>query len=820
MTRLDPPQVRRIATLTPLLVIASLALILMWRPIAMGHIFMPIDALLHVHPWRYSYERVPVNNPRNTDPIRQTYPRRLLTNQIVEQGALPLWNRSIISGTPLLDDGQLTFFYPLSLIFYAVPLSYSFGLFAFLHLIIAGLGTYAFAGRIGLSRGAATLAGVSFMFSGYLLTWLQYPHHMAATAVLPWCFWAVARACDRRDWPGWLLAGLLLAIPPLTHAQLTFYIYLAVGLYLLRRLAGLPGWHSRFRQAAGFSGAVLLALALAAVQLLPAFALSAGGQRADLGFAPASAEFQLSMLMRLVFPVIDGQPRVGPPPAWGPELLQVPYPYAGLATLLLTGLALLRSRHPQSSFFALLALLSFLLAANNALLEVFMILVPPYRQFEDHSRWFVLWGFAVALLAAMGADTLAGRRPAAESRPALLFNRSLLAALLAFGAIWGLYHLQLFTPASRYGDYITIIRQQPLLPPLIFGLGGLPAILLLALRRMPPALRWAPLIVLVAADLLWYGAGYNTSTDLAIAQPTSDHLLELANYPAEIRAAGQDFPPTRQTAFLQSQTGIFRIFGVAPDVLAPNLAGAYGLEDIRGYHSLFTERYARLARLADGKDFREGAAGSAVLRPYFSSSYNRRRILNMLNVRYLVADPQFEGIERWEPLELVHQSDEGRIYENLDALPRAWLVYDAESIATDDAQLERMAQPDFDPARLVILDAAAPPVGPATAAQPPVVVYQPNQVLIAARTDAPAILVLADNYYPGWRVTVNGEPTELYRANYTLRGVWLPPGDHSVIFSYQPPAWQIGGAISGLALIFVLGAGLVVWKRGRGVFWG
>lgn len=810
----DPSRANRIAALTPLLVIAGLALILMWRPIVMGHIFMPADALLHLHPWRYSYERVPVNNPRNTDPIRQTYPRRLLTNQIVEQGALPLWNRSIISGTPLLDDGQLTFFYPLSLIFYAVPLGYSFGLFAFLHLIIAGWGAYAFARRIELSRGSATLAGVGFMFSGYLLTWLQYPHHMAATAILPWCFWAVARACDRRNWPNWLLAGLVLAVPPLTHVQLTFYIYLAIGLYLLWRLAELSTWRSRLRQAAGFGGAVILALALAAVQLLPVFTLSAGGQRADLDFTPASAEFQVGMLMRLVFPVVAGHPRVGPPPDWGPDLLQVPYPYAGLATLLLAGLALLRSRHRQSSFFALLALFSFLLASNNALLEVFMTLVPPYRQFKEHMRWFVLWGFVIAMLAAMGADTLARQRSTAESRAARFFNRGLLAALLAFGVIWGLYHLQLFTPASRYGYYITIIRQQPLLPPLIFGLGSLVAILLLLLRRLPPAIRWSPLVALLAADLLWYGAGYNTSTDLASVQPTSDHLLGLADYPAEIRAAGQDFPPTRQTAFLQSQPGIFRIFGVAPDVLPPNVAGTYGLEDIRGYHSLFTERYARLARLADGKDFSEGAAGSAVLRPYFSSSYNRRQILNMLNVRYLVADPQFEGIERWEPLELVHQSDEGRIYENPDALPRAWLVYNAESIADDDGQLERMAQPDFDPARLAILDDAAPPVGPAaTPAQPPVVVYRPNQVLIAARTEAPAILLLADNYYPGWRVTVNGEPAKLYRANYTLRGVWLPAGNHQVVFSYRPPAWQIGGSISGLALVFVIGAGWVVWKR-------
>lgn len=87
----------------------------LWRPLIGGEVFLPLDALLHLHPWRYSYERVPVNNHISTDSIRQIYPRRLLTNEMVRRGAWPLWNPSILSGVRCLTTGRsLSFTRPIS----------------------------------------------------------------------------------------------------------------------------------------------------------------------------------------------------------------------------------------------------------------------------------------------------------------------------------------------------------------------------------------------------------------------------------------------------------------------------------------------------------------------------------------------------------------------------------------------------------------------------------------------------------------------------------------------------------------------------------
>lgn len=799
-------------------VLVFFALLLMWRPVVLGQIFLPIDGLVHLQPWRYSYERVPVQNPRNTDPTRQLFPRRLLTNTIAAQGELPLWNPSILTGTPLLDDGQLAFFYPLSLIFFLFPVGQAFGYYAFVQLVLAGLGSYVFARRQGLGRGGAILAGLCYMLSGYMLTWLQYPEHTAATALLPWCFWAVARAIERDRWPEWLLCGVLLALPIVSQLQIAFYIYIGVGCFLLWRLWSIPEWTTRLRHIAGFCIAVLLALALSAIQLMPAFDLAGESQRSSLPFVPSGDDAYFKLLLRLVLPALEGIPRVGPPPVWGVTLLQVPYPYIGLLPLLLLPIALWFAGYRETLFFGLLATGSFILAIGSPLLQLFIRLAPFYRQFEDHTRWFVLWGFAAAMLAGMGAEVIATGAWRATavgvSRRMRLANRMLLIGLAVGLAGWGLYHLQLFLPGSRYGIYSELIRQQQLLPPVLFAGSGLVALLLLARRRLPAVLRWSPLLLIVFADLSWYGGSYNTSTDLTTLVPTKDLTAELAGYPPALLTKSQVFPPTRQTAFLQSQPGPFRIMGADPSVFPPNVAGAYGLEDIRGYHSLFTERYSRLARMTDGKDFTVTSAGSAVLRPYFTSAYSHRRILDMLNVEYIVFGPDSKGVEQYGPLDLVHRSDEGSIYRNPTVLPRAWLVHQIEVIADDEGQLARMARPDFDPATLVVLSESTPSIGPVPASEAqPTLSYRPNEVTVRASPGEPALLVVSDAYNDGWQVRVDGHPARLYRANYALRGVWLPAGAHTVIFSYRPSALVIGTVVSGGAWLIVIAAAL--WSRRR-----
>lgn len=103
-----------------------------------------------------------------------------------------------------------------------------------------------------------------------------------------------------------------------------------------------------------------------------------------------------------------------------------------------------------------------------------------------------------------------------------------------------------------------------------------------------------------------------------------------------------------------------------------------------------------------------------------------------------------------------------------------------------------------------------PPAG--STEQVRIVEDEPETVVVEASVAAPALLVLTDTYYPGWRVTVDGQEREILRADHAFRGVRLAAGRHRVVFEYAPNSLALGAAISLLALVVT---GLCIrWPRG------
>ena len=86
-------------------------------------------------------------------------------------------------------------------------------------------------------------------------------------------------------------------------------------------------------------------------------------------------------------------------------------------------------------------------------------------------------------------------------------------------------------------------------------------------------------------------------------------------------------------------------------------------------------------------------------------------------------------------------------------------------------------------------------------------------MVVEAQADRPALLVLTDSWYPGWKATVDGEPTEIERVDYLIRGVPVPAGSHTVEFTYEPASWRAGWIVSALALLTILVAAGIGWRR-------
>ncbi|NLE44162.1 MAG: YfhO family protein [Chloroflexi bacterium] len=158
---------------------------------------------------------------------------------------------------------------------------------------------------------------------------------------------------------------------------------------------------------------------------------------------------------------------------------------------------------------------------------------------------------------------------------------------------------------------------------------------------------------------------------------------------------------------------------------------------------------------------------------------------------------------------LAHSGDV-KIYENLDALPRAF-VATAVAVADDEEALALMRETTFDPVRHVVLMADGRVARDQSEAYSSnladvggtarIVRDEPERVEIAVSLRSPGYLVLADAWYPGWEARVDGDVVPIERADLLFRAVAMDSGEHMVVFSYEPVSLRVGGAISLVAIL-------------------
>jgi len=146
---------------------------------------------------------------------------------------------------------------------------------------------------------------------------------------------------------------------------------------------------------------------------------------------------------------------------------------------------------------------------------------------------------------------------------------------------------------------------------------------------------------------------------------------------------------------------------------------------------------------------------------------------------------------------IAYFSDTVAVWQNLDVMPRAFIVHSAQ-IADDHTALARLAEPAFPADRLVLLAEGNPLATNTASARDSVEIvdYQAERVQLLVITEQPGYLVLADSWYPGWNATLDGRATPIYRANVLFRAVPLEPGTHTVVFEYRPGSFVIGATIS------------------------
>jgi hypothetical protein len=659
-----------------------------------------------------------------------------------QDGQIPLWRTTIASGGPWAANPQSWLFYPAAWLFFLLPINLTFNLLLLAHLLLAALATYAFSRRaLDLKPPGAALAGLAFALAPWLSGHLS-AGHVNLILALSWlsvALFGAHQAATTGRLEGGMLAGVAWAAALLNHFQIAaFTVALTLAWFLMVSLRG-ESVAGKRRQL----GLLLLmpgvALLLSAVLLVPLAEALPYVNRSTLTLDQAGfLSLPWTHLLTALIPTYGGEPE---------QVI-----YLGLPVALLAVVGLVLERDWTAWFLVIIAALAalFALGTHGPLFPVLVGLVPGLSWLRVPPRAWVLVAFSLALLAGRGLDALSRPRPTPTARRRVTLT-GLVALAIGLPLAAGLFLLY-----------------QP--PPLAaWSLAGFTVLTVAALLfRARALLRPGPfvlaMLILTAADL---GLVHAAWTEMRAPEAAFAWGAETAAYLAEQPGRSRSYSPSYS---LPQHTAIQHDLDLAD-----------GIDPIQLAH------YADFLASAGGY---EATGYSPTLPPILddASAQPDAVRLGLLNVGYVVAGYPVEA----EGLVLRERSSDTYVYQNMQSLPRAFIVPYANPPAENDVRLELPIDPV--PSRITV--------------------HTPNRIVIEADLEAPGLLVLSEVWYPGWRAKASGEDVSILRVEGTLRGIYLDPGSYTVEFRYSPWTVWVGFAISGCTALAPLAyAGYRTWRR-------
>ncbi|MEA2488292.1 MAG: hypothetical protein QOH21_84 [Acidobacteriota bacterium] len=729
------------------LVLFAIPFAFVGKALLTGGVYGPIDHPYATVPLSWMKEAYGIGDAHNgalSDVYMQMIPWRKAVQWSLTHGEWPLWNPFTFSGDVLAASAQPAPYHPLTLLACLLPVAQSFTFTTAMTHLIAALGAFLLARELGCREGSAFVAAIGFTYATSLALFALWP--LGAS-------WA---------WLPWVLLGAHRASLPLLTTAFTLLLLAGHPESVLHVVAiGAVSWLVLVRKRMpAVVGAGLLALGLAAIQLLPM--LEAIPQTMEHAHRQETfAQLDVGVPLRDVaarlatdaFPYLHLR-------NWNVAGLKlVPYDSAavGSIVLALAIYAAWRARSRASAFFAALAVFGLLARAGWRPLAGALHHLPLF-DITLNERFSFAAAFALAILAALGVEELLRRQ---RDRGAVV-TLAVVLAVIAGGNVWLL--------RSAIIEHV----------PLAWGHGTVIAEIV-GLALVTVLIAWRP--------KLWVPA----LVSLLLVQRFVAEGGIVRTFPA--RAA---YPPIPILQALRDVREPFRMTGHG-NALIPGTSTMYGLEDVRGYQAMTFLRY------------RETYPLWSIHQPVW---YNRvddltRPFLSFLNVRYAITwdrDPPPPG---W--IEVARQKG-SILLENRNVLARAFVPATVRLSAPN--ALEEMAHETDFGARAWIESGGQP----ADAANGPGRVLHieegPREYALDADMQAAGWIVTSIPAWKGWRAYIDGKRVETQIANHAFVSVHVEAGRHRVRLSYWPRGFVIGRGITAATLLALIAWSVARWITG------
>ena len=270
----------------------------------------------------------------------------------------------------------------------------------------------------------------------------------------------------------------------------------------------------------------------------------------------------------------------------------------------------------------------------------------------------------------------------------------------------------------------------------------------------------------------------------------------------------QAFPQTDADRIICQDTDTYyRVLNLSVSTFNDNTTSYYH-KSIGGYHPAKLRRYQEL--IEEHLQGEMSRINSAVIE---SAGHledcpgdSLFPVLNMLNTKYVILPLKDNGKL---PVQNPWAQGNGWFVSGIEYVPDA----DAEIAALHTADLRHEAVVDDDFADVLGSEALQSD----STATVELTSYEANRLAYKVKSQKGGVVVLSEIYYPGWTCTIDGEPTDIARANYVLRAIKVPAGEHEVVMTFDPQTVHITEAIAytALALLALMLIGLLAYSLYR-----
>ena len=725
-----------------------------------------------------------------------------------EYGKIPQWNPYLFGGLPFFGViGHGDIFYPTAWLRWIVPTGMGMTLGFFLHVVLAGGTMYALLRGLRLSWTSAVVGGVAYQLSGIVLSQISPGHDgkLFVSALAPLAFFALLRGVrDRRyGWFGGLavIIGLAILSP---QVQMAYYLLVALGIWALWLAFVDP---ERVRTSSPFpmlglaAVAVVLGLGIAAIQLMPIFDYvqwtprASGGDSVGWEYA-TSYSFHIKELLTVVLPQFNGSLDY----YWGENFMKSHTEYLGALVLVLVvlGASAARQRGLWTGMGVIAGLFLLVsLAADTPFYRLWYELMPNMKNVRAAGMAFYLVALPVCVWAACGVEALL---QGTVSRRRLLWPLATLGILALLG-VAGVLQAMAESIAGGIPFQGVIERAMANAGELRMGSIRLLVILLIGgavmfavqSRRLRAMTAAAALIAVVAIDQLSVLRQYATWYPPVEETYADDELIRtMAANELPYRA----WDPMGQLAGAGMYKGSILMGHKVPTVF--------------GYHGM------------ESRFYDDVWGGKNIWVNQLSPSLHA-----LWATKYLVINQPVDSFPGFRPVlgpvsfpnTLGRNAPAGFLWENT-ATPQWVRVVGGAVLVPDSLIAATVSDPNYPVDRVALYADSSSVAGASSTPNIPepssvsasLTSWRPGNMTIAlsGSSPAPTYLLVAENWYPDWRATVDGVEIPTHRANGAMLSVALPSGAREVTLSFEMASYATGrlltlASLAGAVMIMVFG---------------